>query len=564
VIARADFDGDATIAIRVPVTSAQTEPAVRDGVLAGRFFGDRHAAASASLAAFLCGSADALAALRAWFGNGLASLCAAGLDALQDALDRDIAAIDAALAVQIDAVLHAPRFRQLEGRWRGLAWLVSGIKPGRRVKLRVLNITWAELCRDLDRAPEFDRSSIFRRVYEDEFGMPGGEPYGLMVIDHAIRHRPTREAPTDDIGVLVQLSAVAAAAFMPVVLSLHPGVLEVDGFGDLGTVRDITAPLRNPDHARWRSLAGRADMRFVSVTMPRLLARHPWADDPGRRDGFRYREYAPNAEARVWMSAAYAFAACAVRAFANYGWPADVRGMEIDRVGGGLVTGVAPEPFASGPPDAWPRVAIEYQLSESQDRALVEAGMMPVGALPYGPDMVFSAVRSMQAPASYTGASAAAAEANARLSSQVNSTLCASRFAHLIKVMGRDMVGSFRTAGDIERKLKLWLQQYVNTNIASTGESRARFPLVEGDVQVREPPGKPGVFTCIIRLRPHYQLDDVSTTFQLVTELSAPGGRSLAADSGTLVSDRSIRRIDVAEGRQLERGRTPVSRRQAE
>jgi type VI secretion system protein ImpD/type VI secretion system protein ImpC len=196
--------------------------------------------------------------------------------------------------------------------------------------------------------------------------------------------------------------------------------------------------------------------------------------------------------------------------------------VETDRLGGGLVTDLAPEPFASGPPYAWPRTAIEYKFGSRQEQALVDVGLMPVSSLPFGPDMVFGAVRSMQAPASYTGATAAAAEANARLSAQINSMLCASRFAHLLKVMGRDMVGSFRTSDEIERHLNRWLQEYVNTDIDNTGESRARFPLVEGEVQVRERPGRPGVFGCIMRLRPHYQLDDVSTTFHLVTEIAAP------------------------------------------
>ena len=497
-------------------------PSLRDVVLAGAFFGERHTGAAADLAAFLYGGRDAAALLRGWFGDDLQSLLAQGSDALRAALDQDIACIDDAMSTQLDVVLHAPRLQELEGRWRGLAWLISGIEPGRRVKVRLLAIKWAELCRDMERALEFDQSITFRRVYEDEFGMPGGEPYGLMVIDHAVRHRTAAGATTDDIGALVQLSAIAAAAFMPVVLSVHPAVLELDKFADLEGVRDITAPLRNAEHLRWRSLAGRADMRFVAVTLPRLLARHPWADDSSRPDGFRYREYAPDAESRVWMNAAFAFAACTVRAFAESGWPADVRGVELDRVGGGLVTNLAPEPFASGPPYAWPRSAIEYQFSSQQEHALVEIGLMPVGALPFGPDMVFSAVRSMQAPASYSGANAAVADANARLSSQINSMLCVSRFAHLIKVMGRDMVGSFKTADEIERKLNRWLQEYVNTNIASTGESRARFPLVEGNVQVRERPGKPGVLGCIVRLRPHYQLDDVSTAFHLVTEIAAP------------------------------------------
>jgi len=518
---------DATIsaATATPVAPAvqgaalQDRP-LRERVLAGHYFADRHAATAGELSTFLHGGLDTLNALRAWFGDSLTGLLAAGT--LRGAIDRDIADIDAALSQQLDAVLHAPRFQQLEGRWRGLAWLVTGFEPGRRIKVRLLPVKWTEVCRDLERALEFDQSQMFRRIYEDEFGMPGGEPYGLMVIDHAVRHHVAPGAPTDDVGALMRLSAVAAAAFMPTVLSLDPNVLEVGQFADLEGVRDITAPLRGTDHMRWRSLAGRADMRFIAITFPRLLARHPWTDDPSRVDGFRYSEYAPDTASRVWMSAGYAFAACAVRAFADNAWPADVRGVEIDRIGGGLVTDLPSEPFASGPPLAWPRRAIEYQLSSRQEHALVEVGMMPVGVLPFGPDMVFGASRSLQAPASYSGATAAVAEANARLSAQINSMLCAARFAHLLKVMGRDMVGSFRTADEIERQLNRWLQNYVNTNIDGTTDSRARYPLVEGNVEVRELPGKPGVFGCTIHLQPHYQLDDVTTAFHLVTELAAP------------------------------------------
>jgi type VI secretion system protein ImpD/type VI secretion system protein ImpC len=512
---------EVTIAGR-PAKAAQQCGSLREAVLAGQFFGERQADAAAELAAFLHGGLGFAGELQMWFGETLTGLLAAGGDALRAALDRDIADIDAALGEQLDAVLHTPRFLRLEGRWRGLAWLISGIEPGRRIKVRLLPISWTELCRDLERALEFDQSVTFRRIYEEEFGMPGGEPYGLMVIDHAVRHHVGPGATTDDVGGLVQLSAVAAAAFMPTVLSLDPTVLEVDEFSDLEGVRDITAPLRSVDHVRWRSLAGRADMRFVAVTLPRLMARHPWTDDPSRLDGFRYCEYAPTADTRVWMSAAYAFAACVVRAFSDNSWPADVRGVEIDRVGGGLVTNLPAEPFASGPPHVWPRKAVEYQFNYRQEQALVEVGMLPVGVLPFGPDLVFGASRSMQAPATYSGASAAAAEANARLSAQINSMLCASRFAHLLKVMGRDMVGAFRTADEIERELNRWLQGYVNTNINSTSESRARFPLIEGNVQVRERLGRPGVFGCTIHLRPHYQLDDVATAFHLVTELAAP------------------------------------------
>ena len=518
---------DATIAAPTgePAVSAVRDDAspglpLREAVLAGRYFGDRHAVVAARLSHFLHGGLDVSAALRTWFGEGLVRLLGSGT--LRAALDHDIAEIDALLSEQLDAVLHARPLQELEGRWRGLAWLVSGIEAGRRIKVRLMPIKWPEICRDLERALEFDQSQMFRRIYEDEFGMPGGEPFGLMIIDHPVRHRVGGGSTTDDVGALMRLSAVAAAAFMPVVLSLDPNVLEVDRFADLEGVRDIAAPLRSTDHMRWRSLAGRADMRFIGITFPRLLARTPWTDDPSRVDGFRYSEYAPDTESRVWMSTGFAFAACAVRAFAEHSWPADVRGVEIDRVGGGLVTDLPAEPFASGPPLAWPRRAVEYQLGSRQEQALIEVGLMPIGVLPFGPDLVFGASRSLQAPASYTGATAAVAEANARLSAQLNSMLCVARFAHLLKVMGRNMIGSFRTADEIERQLNRWLQDYVNTDTTNTGDLRARFPLVEGNVEVRDLPGKPGVFGCTIHLRPHYQLDDVATAFHLVTELAAP------------------------------------------
>ena len=305
---------EATIAAPTEEASRQRPP-LRESVLAGRFFGEQHREEGSDLAAFLHGKLSCSEALEMWFGEALTGLLAAGGDRLRAALDRDIADIDAAIGDQLDAILHQSRFRALEGRWRGLAWLISGIEPGRRVKVRLLPVRWGELCRDLERALEFDQSITFRRIYEEEFGMPGGEPYGLMVIDHAVRHRVAAGATTDDVGGLAQLSAVAAAAFMPTVLSLDPTVLEVDTFSDLEGVRDITAPLRGPDHLRWRSLSGRADMRFMAVALPRLLARRPWADEPGRLDCFRYSEHAPTADTRVWMSAGYAFAACAVRAF---------------------------------------------------------------------------------------------------------------------------------------------------------------------------------------------------------------------------------------------------------
>jgi type VI secretion system ImpC/EvpB family protein len=496
-------------------------PPLRDAVLSGRFAGMHDASVEDDLAGFLL--SDGGDAVTRWFGTDAGRRLLRDLHALRGALDRDIAAIDTLLSDQVDAVLHNARLRRLEGTWRGIAWLVDGTDQSNRLKVKLLNAGWNEICRDLERAIEFDQSQMFRKIYEEEFGTPGGEPYGVMVVDHEVRHRPSPTARTDDVTAIAALSGVAAAAFCPMILGASPTLLEVDSFADLASVIDIAAPLRNADHARWRSLATRPDMRFIGVALPRLLARPPWEDDGTRADGFRYAEYAPTSDERVWMGAGYAFAAVVARAFANYAWPADVRGVETDRVGGGLVDGVPLEQFRTDPPYVWDRSAVEIVWDDRQERALLDIGLMPLSAIPFSDELVFGAVRSLLVPQRYIGATAEAAEANARLSSQLNSILCASRFAHHLKMKGRQMVGSFKTADEIERRLQDWLAEYVNANLGAGGDSRARFPLVGGRVRVHELPGKPGSFGCVVLLQPHYQLDDVSATFQLVTDLGGRG-----------------------------------------
>jgi len=502
---------------------ALAAPPLRNAVLSGCFFGSRHVEPARQVAEFAV--EDARPALRRWFGMAVAAELLLNEDALRGALDRDIAAIDALLSEQVDAILHAPRMRKLEGSWRGLAWLVGGLEPGGRVKVRLLTISWSEICRDLERAAEFDQSNLFRQIYEGEFGMPGGEPFGLLLIDHEVRHRPSAQAPTDDVAAIGRLSSIAAAAFAILVLAASPALLDVDEFADLAMASDPASPLRQALHDRWRNLAGREDMRFVCVVLPRVLARPPWPDDPARADGFRYAEFAPRATHRIWMSAGYPFAAAVARAFANHAWPADIRGIDTDREGGGVVTQLPVEGFSTDPPGVWVRPPLDLVLHDGQERMLVEAGLIPLTALPYSVDAAFVSVGSLQRPQHYVGATGEAATANARISSQVNAMLCASRFAHYIKVIGRDMVGTPETAAKIEQRLQSWLNGYINAAINAGPETRARQPLMAGRVTISERPGRPGVYGCTIQLQPHFQLDDVAATFRLVTEVTAPGQR---------------------------------------
>lgn len=516
-----------------PVAAA---PPLRAAVLAGRFFGLRAATGTEEALAGFLTETDRLASLRRWFGpGGLRAAIGKAADRttararLEEAVDRDIARLDALVSAQVDALLHHARLRRLEGSWRGLRWLAEGVPPGARVRLRVLQARWHEICRDLERAVEFDQSQLFRKVYEEEFGRPGGEPFGLLAADYEIRHAPPpRQAAeaagapqTNDAAALGGLAGIAAAAFAPTVLGASPALLGLDDLAEAGPVFDPADALRSPDHARLRAAQARPDTRFVALALPRLLGRAPHAEGGRRADRFRYRERAPDAAARVWISSVYALAAVAVRAFARHGWPADVRGAEPgEEPTGGTVVVPAWERLPSDPSgaEAPPRPPLELAFTDLQERQLAEAGLVPLAGLEGLPEAAFAAVPSFHRPPRMAGA---AADANQRLSAQFNTMLCVSRIAHCVKIMGRDMVGAYRTAEEIETALQRWLAR-LTSSMLSGPETAARYPLLDARVEVREHPGRPGVFGCIVHLQPHYQLDEVGAAFRLVTDLQAP------------------------------------------
>lgn len=499
---------------------------VRDDILAGRMA--RGPSAAPALQAFL---RDTRGALGHWFGPAMALALARDPDRVRGLLDRDIAAIDALIGAQLDAVLHHQRLQTLEGSWRGLAWMVEGFDVGQRLKIRVLSASWQEIDRDLSRASEFDQSVLFRLLYENELGSPGGEPFGLLVMDHELRHVPTARglsahAPVDDVSVLSGLAAIAAAAFMPIVLGASPALFGVDRFEDLALSVDIAAAFRDDEHGRLRMLMQREDSRFLCVTVPRVLARPRWTAQTHSESGLRYEEYAPEARHRTWSVACYAFAATVGRAQAAFGWPADIRGVSPDRVGGGLVLDLPAETIRLGAATFWNRPSLDLALTDRQEAELVAAGLMPLNTLPYG-DVAFASVRSLQARATDApGREPTAASGNRRLSAQISAMLCVSRFAHYVKIMGRELSGAFATAGEIERRLQSWIAGYTNASQSPDADSQARHPLVSSRVSIQELPGKPGSFGCVIQLQPYFQLDDVATTFRLVTGFAATEQRT--------------------------------------
>jgi type VI secretion system protein ImpD len=462
---------------------------------------------------------DSAVALRLWFGDHAALTAPIERRRLLQALDRDIAWLDALMTEQVNEVLHHPRMQKFEASWRGVQYLVAQAESSEEIKLRILNVTWGEICKDLERAIEFDQSQLFTKIYSEEFGMPGGEPFGVLIGDYEIQHRRTRDHPTDDLAALQAISGVAAASFSPFIVGCAPSFLGIDSFMDLGLPIDLKTVFRQPEYTRWRSFQDSDDARFIGLTLPRVLMRLPYRDVGSRIDGFRFREMVENPKrtGHLWGNAVYGFAALLMRAFVQSAWFAEIRGTPQDLVAGGIVDSLPVEWFATDKRGIAIRYSTDVSISEFQERDLSEMGLMPLCKVKNTTYSAFYSNQSAQVPKTYT---TVVASVNARLSAMLQYIMCVSRFAHFIKVIGRDRIGSLATPEECERYLQLWLRQYCMSNESPSVELRARFPLRDGRVKVHELPGKPGSFACTVHLQPHFQFDDVVSAFKLVTELA--------------------------------------------
>jgi type VI secretion system ImpC/EvpB family protein len=438
-------------------------------------------------------------------------------------LNRDVAAIDRLINDQLNAVLHHPDFQRLEASWRGVQMLVNCVAdegdPG--IKIRLLHATWREVERDFERSVEFDQSQMFRKVYEDEFGTPGGEPFGVLLGDYQVRLRPQPGHPHNDPAILGSFAQVAAAAFCPFITSVHPSLFGLDSFAELEQRLDHARSFQHMDYLKWNALRKTDDARFLGLALPQVLMRLPHADDGSRVDGFCFREdvSGPDHSKYLWGNAAYAFGSVLIRSFAQSGWLADIRGVQRDIEGGGLVTCLPAHSFGTDKAGVALKISTDVAVSDDLERQLSELGFIPLCDCKDTEYSAFYGSASLQQPKVYDRP---AANANARLSAMLQYMLCVSRFAHYLKVLGRDKVGAMNEPSELERFLSDWVVRYVTTDAEASAEVKARFPLREARVEVREQPGKPGAYQCVMHLAPHYELDEMRATVRVATEL-APG-----------------------------------------
>ena len=434
---------------------------------------------------------------------------------LSRTFSRAIEAIDRKLSEQLNAIVHDPRFLQLEGSWRGLHYLVQNSETGASLKLRVLNVSKRELGRNLQKAVEFDQSTLFKAIYENEFGQAGGEPYGALIGDYEWTSHP------EDVETLRLVSQVAAASFAPFVSGVGPKMFGFDDWTELPKVRDLEMTFQSLDYAKWRSFRDTEESRFVSLVMPRVLARLPYGAATKPIEEFGYEEAPADATGAArpmghhdycWMNAAYVMGTRMTAAFAESGFCTTIRGAE----NGGRVDNLPLHTFISDDGDIDGQCPTEIGITDRREAELSKLGFLPLVHYKNTDYAVFFGAQTANRPKVYDRPDA---NENAKISARLPYIMATSRFAHYLNVLARDKIGSFMEANECEAWLNRWISNYVNGSENAGAEMKARCPLREARIEVRPVPGSPGSYNAVAHLRPWLQFEELTTSMRMVAQI---------------------------------------------
>ena len=425
-------------------------------------------------------------------------------------INERIAEIDQILTDQLNAIMHHPDFQALESSWIGLRDMVFGTETSTTLKLRLMNVTKKELLKDLETAVDHDMSVLFKKVYEEEYGTFGGNPYSLLIGDYYFGRHP------QDMALLQRISKVAAAAHTPFITAVAPTMFDMTSFTDLGVPRDLSKIFESAELTTWRSFRDSEDSRYVSMVLPRYAARLPYGSKTKPVDSFNFEEDVDGRDHSkyLWGNSCYQLGLRITDAFAKYNWTTEIRGVE----GGGKVSGLTAHTFKTDDGDVVLKCPTEVTITDRREKELNDLGFISIVNSKGSDFAAFFGGQTTNKPRVYN---LDTANANAALSSRLPYVLAASRFAHYLKVIMRDKIGSFQTKDSVESYLNTWLSQYVLLDANATQGEKARFPLAEGRVDVVEVPGRPGAYQATVFLRPHFQMEELTTSIRLVAELPA-------------------------------------------
>lgn len=464
---------------------------------------------------------DMTKSLMLWLENSSCNINKIEKNSVLSLLRKAITAIDKQLAKQVNSIIHHTEFQALEAAWRGVSYLVEQKESNdknQKIKIKVLDCSWKTLSKDINKAIEFDQSEFFKLVYNNEYDMSGGEPFGVLVGNYQISHRNKKGISTNDIDILKDITRTAAAAFAPFITSAHPSFFGADNFSDLASHLDFSHTFNQIEYTKWNSLRAMDDARFLGLTLPYTLMRAPYKNDGSRNEAFQFTEKIKNPQKdHLWGNASFAFAGVLIRAFSESAWFGQIRGMQPGKRNKGLVCDLPVCQYETDLYRGRSKPSVNLLISDRAEKTLSDNGFIPLSAVPGSEHLVFYSNASTQKPYEYDSL---AATINAKLSSMLQYTLCVSRFAHYIKVLGREKIGTFNNAELCERELQKWLHQYTTASDSASDEVRSKYPLQSAQVQVKEMRGKPGHYYSTIQLQPHFQLDQMVSSIKLVTELT--------------------------------------------
>ncbi len=431
-----------------------------------------------------------------------------------------ISSIDELINEHINTIIHSEKFKKLEASWHGLHYLVNECSYNKRVKIKLLDITWKEVSKDISKAIEFDQSTLFTKIYSEEYGLPGGEPYGVILGDYEVSHQPSKDHPYDDIATLEGIAAICAAAFSPFISSATSQLFGLDNYTELTSNIKFEQSFKTTEYIKWNRFRQRPDSRFIGLTLPHYLVRPPHKNLILDKQKIIFNETLNNNHASdyLWGNACFIFGGILIREFINVGWFGHIRGVPRGHKAGGLVTSLVRDSHNTDAENIAVKINTNILITDSLERRLSDLGFMPLCQC-Y--NTIYSAFYSNQSVQSIAGSGSDKSQVNSKLSTMLQHIFCGSRIAHYLKVMIRDKVGSFLTADECERYLQDWLHKYTTGREDLEWDEQARYPLREARVSVREKQSNPGQFICVIHLKPHYQLDNMVSELELVTELAS-------------------------------------------